>query len=51
SMLEVVISHDRFTQLQLKEGETLVVRPKRLRVFVDVGTPAMPSTTPAREAV
>ena len=34
-MIEVVISTERFEQLQLQEGETLVVRPKRLKVFVD----------------
>jgi sulfate transport system ATP-binding protein len=35
-MIEAVMSNERFTGLQLKEGETLVVRPKRLHVFVDV---------------
>jgi sulfate transport system ATP-binding protein len=34
--IEAVMSNERFTGLQLKEGETLVVRPKRLHVFVDV---------------
>ncbi len=34
-MIEAVISSDRYAQLQLHEGETLLVRPKRLRVFVD----------------
>jgi sulfate transport system ATP-binding protein len=34
-MIEAVISNDRYTQLRLKEGETLVVRPKRLHIFVD----------------
>ena len=33
--IEAVISNERFASLQLKEGETLVVRPKRLHVFVD----------------
>jgi sulfate transport system ATP-binding protein len=33
--IEAVISSERYAQLALKEGETLVVRPKRLRVFVD----------------
>lgn len=37
STLEVVISNERFAQLNLKEGETLVVRPKRLTVFVQEG--------------
>src|SRR5690606_16281549 len=34
-LIEAVIPSERFSQLQLKEGETLVVRPKRLQVFVD----------------
>jgi sulfate/thiosulfate transport system ATP-binding protein len=34
-MIEAVMSNERFAQLQLKQGETLVVRPKRLHVFVD----------------
>ncbi len=34
-MIEAVISSDRYAQLQLKEGETLLVRPKRLHVFVN----------------
>ena len=34
-MLEATISSERFAQLDLKNGDTLVVRPKRLRVFVD----------------
>jgi sulfate/thiosulfate transport system ATP-binding protein len=34
-MIEAVIANERFSQLKLKEGETLVVRPKRLDVFVD----------------
>ncbi|HEY6774111.1 MAG TPA: sulfate ABC transporter ATP-binding protein [Oxalicibacterium sp.] len=34
-LIEAVISNDRFTQMQLKEGETLVVRPKKLQVFID----------------
>ncbi|MDB5763055.1 MAG: sulfate transporter ATP-binding protein [Herminiimonas sp.] len=34
-LIEAVISNERFMQLKLKEGETLVVRPKRLHVFVD----------------
>ena len=33
--IEAGISSERYAQLALKEGETLVVRPKRLRVFVD----------------
>ena len=50
SMVEAVISSERFAQLQLKEGETLVLRPKRLRVFVDAGTALQPETVVAREA-
>ena len=34
-LIEAVISNERYGQLQLKDGETLVVRPKRLHVFVD----------------
>ncbi|MES2538186.1 MAG: sulfate ABC transporter ATP-binding protein [Pseudomonadota bacterium] len=34
-LIEAVISRERFVQLALKEGETLVVRPKRLHVFVN----------------
>jgi sulfate transport system ATP-binding protein len=36
-LIEAVIPNERFGNLQLKEGETLVVRPKRLHVFVDEG--------------
>jgi sulfate transport system ATP-binding protein len=41
SLLEVVISNERFAQLNLKVGETLVVRPKRLKVFVSPGENAV----------
>jgi len=34
-IIEATISSDRYIALNLKDGETLVVRPKRLRVFVD----------------
>ncbi|TFW10213.1 sulfate ABC transporter ATP-binding protein [Oxalobacteraceae bacterium OM1] len=34
-LIEAVISTDRFEHLRLQEGETVIVRPKRLRVFVD----------------
>ena len=34
-LIEAVMSNERFSHLQLKEGETLVVRPKRLHVFVE----------------
>ncbi|MFA9217673.1 MAG: sulfate/molybdate ABC transporter ATP-binding protein [Sphingomonadaceae bacterium] len=36
-IIEAVIPNERFASLNLKEGETLVVRPKRVRVFVDAG--------------
>ena len=36
-LIEAVMPNDRYRGLQLKEGETLVVRPKRLHVFVDQG--------------
>ncbi|WDZ94758.1 sulfate ABC transporter ATP-binding protein [Herbaspirillum sp. WKF16] len=34
-LIEAVISNERFSQLDLKSGETLVVKPRRLRVFAD----------------
>jgi sulfate transport system ATP-binding protein len=34
-MIEAVIPAERYAQLAPREGETLLVRPKRLRVFVD----------------
>jgi sulfate transport system ATP-binding protein len=34
-LIEAVISSERFSQLKLQDGEMLVVRPKRLHVFVD----------------
>ncbi|NMM29440.1 MAG: sulfate ABC transporter ATP-binding protein [Glaciimonas sp.] len=34
-IIEAVISNERFAQLKLKDGETLIVRPKRLHVFVE----------------
>jgi len=37
-LIEAVISSERFKQLNLKDGETLVVRPRRLQVFVDQQT-------------
>jgi sulfate transport system ATP-binding protein len=36
-LIEAVIPNERFRQLQLKEGETLLVKPKRMQVFVDQG--------------
>jgi sulfate transport system ATP-binding protein len=39
-IIEATISNERYAQLGLKDGETLVVRPKRLRVFVDEGAHA-----------
>jgi sulfate transport system ATP-binding protein len=37
-LIEAVISNDRYGKLALKEGETLVVRPRRMHVFVDEGS-------------
>ena len=37
-LVEAVIPNERFRELALKEGETLLVRPKRLHVFVDEGS-------------
>jgi sulfate transport system ATP-binding protein len=34
-LIEAVMPNERFAHLNLKEGETLVLRPKRLHVFVD----------------
>jgi sulfate/thiosulfate transport system ATP-binding protein len=36
-LIEAVMSSERFGNLQLKEGETLLVRPRRMQVFVDQG--------------
>jgi sulfate transport system ATP-binding protein len=36
-LIEAVIPNERYRQLQLKDGETLVVRPRRMQVFVDQG--------------
>jgi sulfate transport system ATP-binding protein len=36
-LIEATISNERYSQLALKDGETLVVRPKKLHVFVDEG--------------
>jgi sulfate/thiosulfate transport system ATP-binding protein len=36
-MIEAVIPNERFSQLQVREGDTLLVRPRRLHVFVDQG--------------
>ncbi|MCE3603769.1 sulfate ABC transporter ATP-binding protein [Massilia sp. P8910] len=36
-LIEAVIPNERYRLLQLKEGETLVVRPRRMQVFVDQG--------------
>ncbi|MDY7579683.1 sulfate ABC transporter ATP-binding protein [Herbaspirillum sp. RTI4] len=33
--IEATISSERFAQLNLHEGETLVLRPRRLQVFID----------------
>ena len=34
-MLEAVVPNERYAELGLSEGDRLVVRPKRLRIFVD----------------
>jgi sulfate transport system ATP-binding protein len=34
-LIEAVIPNERFVQLNLKVGETLIVRPKRFHIFVD----------------
>jgi sulfate transport system ATP-binding protein len=34
-LIEAVLSSERFAQLQLKTGSTVVVRPRRVRVFPD----------------
>ena len=39
-MVEAVIPAERFTQLALQEGDALVLRPRRLRVFVGAGADA-----------
>jgi sulfate transport system ATP-binding protein len=36
-LIEAVIPNERYRQLALQEGETLVVRPRRMQVFVDQG--------------
>jgi sulfate transport system ATP-binding protein len=36
-MVEAVIPNERFRELNLRDGETLLVRPKRMHVFVDQG--------------
>lgn len=35
SLIEAVLSSERYAQLQLKTGSTVVVRPRRVRVFPD----------------
>lgn len=34
-LIEAVIPHERYAQLDLQEGETLVARPRRLHVFAE----------------
>jgi sulfate transport system ATP-binding protein len=36
-LVEAVMSNERFGRLAFKEGETLVVRPRRMEVFVEAG--------------
>ena len=40
-MIEVEIPTEQYRKLNLTEGETLVVRPKRMQVFLKDGTGAM----------
>jgi sulfate transport system ATP-binding protein len=34
-LLEAVVPSERYAELRVQEGDRLVVRPKRLRIFVD----------------
>ena len=36
-LIEAVIPNERYRQLQIREGDTLLVRPRRMHVFVDQG--------------
>jgi sulfate transport system ATP-binding protein len=36
-LIEAVIPNERYSQLQIREGDTLLVRPRRMHVFVDQG--------------
>jgi len=36
-LIEAVIPNERFSELQVREGDTLLVRPRRMHVFVDQG--------------
>jgi len=36
-LIEAVIPNERYRELALREGETLLVKPKRMHVFVDQG--------------
>jgi sulfate transport system ATP-binding protein len=36
-LIEAVIPNERYSQLHVKEGDTLLVRPRRMHVFVDQG--------------
>jgi len=49
-IIEAVISNERFAQLNLKDGETLIVRPKRLHVFVDNAAQPVPTNQVNRDA-
>jgi sulfate transport system ATP-binding protein len=35
SLIEAVLPSERFAALQLKEGDTVLVRPRKVRVFFD----------------
>lgn len=39
-LIEVVIPHESFVQLQPHDGESFIVQPKKMRIFVDETTPA-----------
>ena len=36
-LIEAVIPNERYRAMQLKDGETLVIKPRRMQVFVDPG--------------
>ena len=36
-LIEAVMPNERFSNLALKDGDTLVVRPRRVQVFVNAG--------------
>jgi sulfate transport system ATP-binding protein len=36
-IIEAVIPNERYRELALRDGETLLVKPRRMHVFVDQG--------------